>query len=235
MTKFLKHTSCDNCGSSDARAIYSDGSEYCFSCHWTKKASVSGYVVPKYTTDDQPLSLPDGLTKEFPEVAVNWLAKYEITLAEIIKHDIYWEPYRQQLVFVYKDNAGLVRCIQARNFSKEAKQKYYNQGSPKAVLPIVKYKEGSNKLVIVEDMVSAVKIARQRDAMPLLGSYLPVDKLMRLQRLYSKITVWLDHDKFKEAYEIMDKFKWLGISSNLVLTSKDPKEYTNEQIYKELI
>jgi hypothetical protein len=235
MSRFIKHTSCDHCGSSDANAIYDDGSEYCFSCHYTKKSQVSGYVVPKYDTDDQPLSVPDGLTKEFPEVAVNWLAKYELSLEEIIKHDIYWYPYREQLVYVYKDSAGLVRCIQARNFSKEAKQKYYNQGSPKAVLPIIRAKEGTNRLVIVEDTLSAIKIARQCDAMPLLGSYLPVDKLMRLQRLYSKITVWLDHDKFKEAYEIMDKFKWLGISSNLVLTQKDPKEYTNEQIYQYLM
>jgi len=32
MADFVKHSSCDNCGSSDARAIYSDGSSYCFSC-----------------------------------------------------------------------------------------------------------------------------------------------------------------------------------------------------------
>ena len=31
-TSFIKHTSCHNCGSSDANAVYSDGSAYCFSC-----------------------------------------------------------------------------------------------------------------------------------------------------------------------------------------------------------
>ena len=30
---FLYHTTCDNCGSSDARAVYSSGSSYCFSCN----------------------------------------------------------------------------------------------------------------------------------------------------------------------------------------------------------
>ena len=30
-TTFIKHTSCESCGSSDANAVYSDGSTYCFS------------------------------------------------------------------------------------------------------------------------------------------------------------------------------------------------------------
>ena len=38
-TSFIKHTSCEPCGSSDANAVYSDGSTYCFSC---KKTNPSG-------------------------------------------------------------------------------------------------------------------------------------------------------------------------------------------------
>lgn len=33
MAEFIKHTSCDKCGSSDARAVYEDGGAYCFSCN----------------------------------------------------------------------------------------------------------------------------------------------------------------------------------------------------------
>ncbi|ASJ79209.1 putative DNA primase/helicase [Curvibacter phage P26059A] len=35
MANFIKHTSCDECGSSDAKAIYSDGSSFCWSCNFT--------------------------------------------------------------------------------------------------------------------------------------------------------------------------------------------------------
>jgi len=36
--EFLYHAQCDNCGSSDARAVYSTGSSYCFKCSsWTKE------------------------------------------------------------------------------------------------------------------------------------------------------------------------------------------------------
>lgn len=36
---FKKHNPCADCGSSDARAIYDDGSEYCFSCNASKPAT----------------------------------------------------------------------------------------------------------------------------------------------------------------------------------------------------
>lgn len=32
-TSFMKHVPCDECGSSDANSLYSDGHTYCFSCH----------------------------------------------------------------------------------------------------------------------------------------------------------------------------------------------------------
>jgi twinkle protein len=35
-TNFIKHTSCESCGSSDANAVYSDGSAFCFSCKKTQ-------------------------------------------------------------------------------------------------------------------------------------------------------------------------------------------------------
>jgi twinkle protein len=37
--KFLRHEACDKCGSSDAKAVYSDGSGYCFNCKTYFKAS----------------------------------------------------------------------------------------------------------------------------------------------------------------------------------------------------
>jgi len=36
MAAFIKHTNCEACGSSDAKAVYSDGSHYCWSCQAVK-------------------------------------------------------------------------------------------------------------------------------------------------------------------------------------------------------
>lgn len=40
MADFIEHIACDKCGSSDANALYSDGSTYCFSCGESKGGSV---------------------------------------------------------------------------------------------------------------------------------------------------------------------------------------------------
>lgn len=77
--KFLRHDSCDACGSSDAKAIYSDGSSYCFACQTAIRADSAiisnsgGKVLPmtqKAATEQikgitgQFLSIPDrGITK----------------------------------------------------------------------------------------------------------------------------------------------------------------------------
>lgn len=49
MANLLKKTSCDNCGSSDANAIYDDGSSYCFSCDTYKgdPSSRKEFMKPK--------------------------------------------------------------------------------------------------------------------------------------------------------------------------------------------
>lgn len=40
-SEFLRHVPCDNCGSSDANSLYSDGHEFCFSCNTHKKGDGS--------------------------------------------------------------------------------------------------------------------------------------------------------------------------------------------------
>ncbi len=62
-TSFIKHTSCESCGSSDANAVYSDGSAYCFSCRkntaaGTQDTEVEFNVVQSQLTLDEIEQLP---------------------------------------------------------------------------------------------------------------------------------------------------------------------------------
>ncbi len=62
-TSFIKHTSCESCGSSDANAVYSDGSAYCFSCRkntaaGTEYTEVEFNVVQSQLTLDEIQQLP---------------------------------------------------------------------------------------------------------------------------------------------------------------------------------
>ncbi len=64
-SKFLRHESCDECGSSDAKAIYSNGSTFCFSCQASTRSTNgkiekmnvhSPLMNPYYEAQVEPLS-----------------------------------------------------------------------------------------------------------------------------------------------------------------------------------
>jgi hypothetical protein len=166
---------------------------------------------------------------------VEWLARYDVSVAEALKHGWKYSPYYDQLIFIFKDQEGKP-FYQARNFRSGSRSKYFNVGEKEGVLPIFKAHMGirtvDGRVVITEDVVSAARIARQNDAMPCLGSSLPVKKIIALKRLYSSLLVWLDSDKYREAREIADQAKWLGMSAKALYTKLDPKEYSDVEIKK---
>lgn len=250
MATFERHEPCPFCGSRDNLGRYSDGSAFCFGCHRTERVTDSGKRISmgqlsgQFIKEENVQLSPD-LCFDYPGHVVAWLARYHVTVQEAIKHGWKYDPKRDQLVFIFNDGEGNVAVTQARNFNSErsAKQKYYNQGSPADILPIFTgvCPGGSKTLVVVEDAVSAVRVAAAGPlegpwchAMPCLGSYLPVRKITALKLLYDQLVVWLDADKLKEAWAIADMAKWIGLSARTIYTELDPKEHTDEQI-RELV
>jgi hypothetical protein len=152
-----------------------------------------------------------------------------------IRRGLQYSTYYNQLIYEYKDSEGKTRCIQARNFNPDraAKAKYFNQGSTSEVSPIYRATESNpwnKRLVITEDALSAIRIASQCDAMPALGTNVPLHKIIALKPFYQFVTVWLDSDKWREAREIAEKCEWIGYSANTIFTDLDPKCYTDSEI-----
>lgn len=234
---FVKHEPCPKCGSRDNLARYMDGSAWCFGCGHRERADKIPVIDDKWLEkEDESIQLASDLCFDFPGHVVSWLGQYDISVEEAIKHGWKYSPHFNQLSFIFYGEAGEIALVQSRNFT-EGKKKYFNQGSAKNVLPIFRAGEmpdsgGAYKtLVVVEDAVSAARIARQTDAMPCLGSYLPKNKQRALKLLgYEELSIWLDEDKLKEARNIADQCKWLGFNTRVIYTEKDPKEYTNEEI-----
>lgn len=234
MAKFLSHTSCPRCGSKDNLGIYDDGSAWCFGCHFYQ----ASHHVPSFHAEKEEgeIKLPEDISITFPQHVVEWLAEYDIKIEEARKWGWLYSPYWDQLVFPFYGEETELCMWQGRNF-REGARKYYNQGTPADLLPIFRgppalggCDERCRQLVVVEDAVSAAKIARQSDAMPCLGSHLPARKIMRLKPFYEFLVVWLDADKLKEARHIAELAKWIGFRTKVVHTPLDPKEYNDTQI-----
>lgn len=240
MAIFVKHIACPSCGSRDNRAVYSDGGEWCFGCGTSTPSQISGFVKELEDDETPTWSLPDDLSTNFPKEVINYGANYSIRLEQLLTGNYFWAASNQTLYRLFDTRAanydvlsGRVKNFSAaegRSFSRRNRRspKYRFYGS-KEIYPIAGA-EPTTGLVLTEDSFSSIRVGEVCNAMPLFGTSISPTKLTHVAKDYQHIVVWLDHDKFKEGWDIAERFKWLGKTTQVILTSKDPKCYTETEI-----
>ncbi len=247
---FLRHEACENCGSKDNVGVYSGGTSYCFGCGSFKRLprSESGafhesnlYEMGTIRSEKQKgqvRSYPDDANYHFPHTVIEWIKKYHLTAADLIKNHVYWSPSREQLLYTFFGDGKDVVLWQARNFKSGTthKRRFFTGGSPENI--IATYHQGeerSTKCCIVEDCVSGIKVSYSGiDGIPCFGSTLSREKLTRLAQFYDKLYVWLDSDKYSNSQKICQQAASLGLQSRVIYTELDPKEYSVEDIKEKL-
>lgn len=225
MSKFIQHIPCPKCGSRDNCGEYDDH-YWCFGCKYYKTKDDIQSVRSRYNqrssekiTEDQG-SLD--YAEDIPTKPLTWLLSYGITLSEIKENNIMWCPSKELLVLIASGKYWQGRCF------GNQKIKYLSKGTK----PLTIYGTG-DKLVCVEDVLSAIKIARLSPefcALPLLGSSLPEEWIIQLQSNYKSVVIWLDRDKAKNALAISKNLKQKGFNSSVVITPLDPKEYSKGEL-----
>ena len=232
MATFVKHEPCPSCGSRDNLGRYSDGSAFCFGCHYVERATISPFVTERNGKNETPsdgIRFPEDASRVLDGGGREWLAKYGLDGASVIRANLHWSDSWQQLLFPFYDEQGHLCCIQARNFNpkRASKAKYYNVGDKSQHCT---YYGNTDTVVLVEDCVSAIKVGMVETGFPLLGTSIPRERLAWLANRFKRIVVWLDRDKWREAREIADSARLLGVLSNTVFTENDPKIYSLEEI-----
>lgn len=246
MGKFVRHSPCPACGSRDNLALYADGSGHCFGCGFNVKPSVSPFVTEvnestfrDRTPQDGAGLLPEDAGTVYSDGSIRWAESFGVSVSDLLQRKVSYSKSQDRLFFNFFDAEGNRIFSQARNFNPMAKSKYWTLGKAEDVLPIY-YAKGtsvdeSGKLVITEDCLSAIKIARQSDAMPALSSDLSLTKLKRLARLYGAFLVWLDGDMFHKSQRICRRLQLLGCEAQPVYTPLDPKCYDDATIRNVLL
>lgn len=242
MANFVKNGPCHKCGSRDNLAHYDDGSKWCWGCHYYEpRTHLPSTERLDREEDRQHKRLPDDTGTWFGPDSISWFSSYGFSVEQLIPRGVRFSPSKNQTIFTFEPT-GL---WQARNHWPQSKVKYFTSGNHDSVLPVYfstpSHADGHSTCVLVEDCLSAIKIASTvgpdgplGDAMPLLGSHLPTEKLLRLRGLYKTLLVWLDHDKGKEAQNICTRAKLVGMEAHLISTELDPKEYDAEFLIQEL-
>jgi hypothetical protein len=236
MPTLLYRTRCPACAkqgrdnSGDNLAVYEDHS-YCFSCGYSSfTQNIKSKLKPSVTLD-KVFSLPEDITLELPPKAEAWLLKY----LPIKQYGlIFWSEEKQSVVFPIRDFNGNTLASISRYFGDDPKHpKWISNNINSNLFHIIGPK--STSICLVEDLVSAIKISKVAQAMPLFGTFIGFSKLARLNLIgITHINIWLDGDKRSEAIVEAKRAMSMGFSVKVIHTDRDPKEHTMEEIEDEL-
>ena len=228
MANFLHHGPCKKCGSRDNRGHYDDGSEYCFGC--------KDYKPPTKRSEGKVrkpvMDIRESVVSDIPEPNLSWLRQYLDD--DKIKEFFVYSPDLGRHVYIdySQDDEGDKLYWEARKVAdnKGIFQKVISAGT-KPYKIWGKWKE-TGVVVIVEDIVSAIKVSDYAGVLCLHGSIIPHSLYSTLGGMagIKRIVIWMDRDKLSQADIYLRKFQAFGKNASLVMTHKDPKAYSGEEI-----
>jgi hypothetical protein len=220
---FIKHAPCPKCTeqnkdkSQDNLGIY-ENHEYCFSCHYYKKYSNEKIK----TVAERSSKFIWQIERELPEKYENYLLNFGLTNSTI-KNCYGYCPDLDRLCFF--DGKGF---IEARSLTKTPKVLTYGT-KPEMCFP--DWPSITSTIVLVEDVISALKVGYVHPCVPLFGSHISNRLINIIETNKYNVLIWLDKDKIKEAKTFRDKFRAKGLNSGVIFTPKDPKYYYKYQIW----
>ncbi|CAB4241335.1 putative DnaG-like primase [uncultured Caudovirales phage] len=228
MAYFLYHTACGDCGSRDNLGHYSDGSTYCFGCGASTATTNIRGKLNKEKKQDKLVQLPNDFSLDVPQKFIDWLSKYG-NYSDYQRYVGYSEFY-DRAIFPYKTKQGLLFGWQGR--SLEDKNKKWLSIGKLTDNPMV-YGNG-DKLVLVEDVISAIKISKFTSCMVLFGTNISLNHVKTALEAKKQVVIWLDKDKRNKSIRDASRLRGFGLSVGVVFSEKDPKELTNSEIVKKL-
>lgn len=225
-------TKCIDCGAN--RGVQSDGGFlYCHACH---KSTTNKSLFN--TKKDTSLSIVgDWPEVNLPEKAIEYLREYYITREHINNFGIFWSNERQRIIFPYYIGDGIQKAQMlsawARSLTREPKWLFWGDSKTKSRLLASTTRRILN-LVIVEDVVSAIRLNRFAHVLSLGGTALSdaAEFYVECYKSDQPVIVWLDGDQAgKRSAEKIRKQLKFGTEVKIISTPKDPKAYTDQELY----
>lgn len=168
------------------------------------------------------------LRDDWPNEAASWLWKYGITAEEVVNNNITYSPSWNRLILPVYDGGKLV-FWQGRAVNSKQTPKYVNaRAVAKPMATFLATHNPSKVVVIVEDILSAIKVSRCVDSIALLGTSPDFDCLREKVEGYAEVVVWLDNDSagVKKSVELANRLSLVvwGVLKNFSSIYTQPKE-----------
>ena len=179
-SEFLHHEPCEVCGSSDAKAVYTDGHTFCFSCQTTTR------------NDDKKLYMNDVQLKGIP----TRLGKRQISQKTCEFYKVFKDG--DTLRFPYYSGSGKIQGFKVKNKQKEF---YYEGTRTDTLFGQNLFADKGKRIVISEGELDALSIF---EAMPgwaacsighgCAGAKKDIQKQIPYLQGYNEIVLFFDND-----------------------------------------
>lgn len=186
-------------------------------------------------TGARTIRLPKDFTRnlaDFSARGVMWLKQYDITDEEIDTYGIGYSASMNRIILpIYQD--GKLAMFQARRLDDKEENKYLTFKAEPAQF-LVTNADYCHHLVVVEDMLSAIKVGRVCSATALLGTGMSESRVNFLRKNFSIAHIWLDDDNRevrKAQLVLKNKFELYFKEVSLITkVGKDPKCLNTKEI-----
>lgn len=242
---------CDECGNSNNSVTinhhFDKFTYYCYACGHTEIRSKGKLTLAELTRlkelneqastfRDTEIVLPSDFTTDIPLVGRLWLYSGGISPSTWKRYGIGYSNSLKRVVMPVYNSDGRLIWYQCRAVEKGQSPKYIQPSADKSKV-VFKGKNDDKSyrtVVVVEDIMSAIRVSKFINCTSILGTKLSTWHINFLSK-YSRVITWLDSDRAGQtgAYQVRKSLSLVTEVGNIV-TELDPKKLTDEQIRNEL-
>ena len=223
------HLPCNTCSGSDCVTEY-DTNWYCWSCHtYTRK--VKSTLVKQVPQGQKPKHFQVPICQFDHAPTLEWLAKAYISpdVAQLAKIGF---SIQQKRIILPVFNQATIIGYQARRPINGQGPKYltYKKNNIPIWYEIITKKD--EVVVVVEDILSAIRISPFCNVIALLGTTYEGAVLHRLSQ-FQTVVIWLDSDQpGQTAAQSLSQRLSLVTQLRHIVTTVDPKYLTDKEIHR---
>jgi len=194
-----------------------------------KKAIDRG--VPENQVQEK-LELPAGFTRIIPASGLAWLYRYGITDGDIEQFGIGYSSVLDRVVLPVYSSSGELLYWQGRNVGEvtPTNPKYVNVRAKRDDVRFVNMPWQTNEVVLVEDILSGIRVGHVVDCIGLLYAYIPDNLVWQLSLQGKRVFLFLDPDKNNYCLKKVQRYRGFGLDVLMIRVDQDPKYYTEDEI-----
>ena len=170
---------------------------YCFRCDRKEFAPLGVRSIAEIdkanaelaTLSGTTLSLPKDYTLAIPQHAQLWGLKYGLDPYILNKYQIGYSELHDRVVLPIRGVTGELDAVQLRALHSWQQPKYQNPKGPKVRSALFMSGFPEEHTVIVEDVLSAIKVGRSTHATSILGTTMTDERIEKIARTVKSATI----------------------------------------------